>query len=270
MKKASVTPAFRASASTAVLSLPPENETFAQGRSSRCARIVRIACRSRFLRWCRFRSTTTSQPGSSYRFGATGTSSRTLSRPPARTPVPYRPRYFTSTGPSGSVDETSTRLPPSRTLAPAKAGSASRSTTPFVAAPTSAGRAPGSGSNRWHRSTGSNVSQPNRSPFAITSSFRSVPPVLFSRRTCGSADRAEAFAHERRDEVVVGRERGADVVRLEERRSPPLVAGRAPPAEQGDVVLGAPVEGLLHDRRLGPPAPALSRRIHPRWGGEGT
>ncbi len=186
MKKASVTPARRARASTAVESLPPENETFAQGRSPRWALIVRTACRSRFLRWCRFRSTTRSQPGSAYSCGVTGTSSRTLSRPPAMTPVPYRPRYFTITAPSDSVVETSTRLPPSRTLAPAKAGSASRSTTPSVAAPTRAGRAAGSGSNRWHRSTGSNVSQPNRSPFAITSSFRSVPPVLFSRRICGT------------------------------------------------------------------------------------
>ena len=186
MKKASVTPAFLASASTAVLSLPPENETFAHGRSPRWARIVLTACRSRFLRWCRFRSTTTSQPGSGYEIGVTGTSSRTLSRPSARTPVPYRPRYRTITGPSGSSVETSTRLPPSRTLVPVKAGSRSRSTTPRVAALTRAARAAGSGSNRWRRSTGSKDSQPNRSPLAITSSFRSVPPVLFSRRTRGT------------------------------------------------------------------------------------
>ena len=50
MKKALVTPAFRARWRTAVLSLPPENETFTVGRSFMWCLIVLIAVRSRFFR----------------------------------------------------------------------------------------------------------------------------------------------------------------------------------------------------------------------------
>ena len=205
-----------------------------------------------------FRPTTTASSLAGYRAGTTGTSSRTLSRPLARMPVPYRPRYFTITGPSGSAVETSILLPPSRTLAPAKAGSTSRSTTPRVAVPTAR-----AGLRARARTGGASLHRVEGEP-AEPLPVRDHelvpvrPPGLVQQEHPRDRDLAEAVAHERATSVI-RRERGAHVGRFEEGDRPPLVAGRAAPAEQGDVVLGAPVEGLLHRRRLGPPVPAFAR-----------